>query len=151
MKKMILLAISLLSLTGCNNIETYSLKESGGFDISNIKSITASSSVYQSSAWAINEDVLSYLDTKYIKTDFDVEREFMSWPPNTAKDDAYVLHIETDIVYSLDIYPPITSNYYATFYISHSSRYMYFLGLDSYYRSLSKMPERFILLINQWN
>lgn len=151
MKKTILLAICLLLLTGCNNGETYSLKEASGFEVSNIKSITVSASVYQSSAWAVNEDAIAYLDAEYIKTDFDFDEEFGAWPPSTAKDDAYVLHIETDIVYSLDVYPPVTTNYCTIFFISHSSRYMYFLGLDSYYRSLSKMPERFILLINQWN
>ncbi|MFA7010257.1 MAG: lipoprotein [Bacilli bacterium] len=151
MKKTILLAVLLLSLTGCNNGETYSLKEASGFEISNIESIIVSASVYQSAAWAISEDAISYLEIKYIKTDFNIDEEFMAWPPSTAKDDAYVLHIETDIVYSLDVYPPVTSNYYTTFFISHSSRYMYFLGIDSCYRSLSKMPERFILLINQWN
>jgi len=151
MKKIILLVISLLLITGCNNVETYSLKEVSGFDTSNIKSITVSSSVYQSFAWAVSDDVLSYLDTRYIKTDFDIHSEFESWLPSTAKDDAYVLHIETDIIYSLDVYPPRTSNHYATFYISHSSRYMYFLGLNSCYQSLHKMSQRLILLLSAWN
>ena len=151
MKKILLLVISVLTLTSCNNAETYSLKEASGFEISNIKSMTVSAGVYQSAAWAVNEDAYAYLDIKYIKMDFDIQEEFESWPLEAVIDDAYVLHIETDIVCSLDVYPPITSNYYTTFYISHSSRYMYFLGLDSYYRSLSKMPRKFILLIYKWN
>ena len=121
MKKTILLAVLLLPLTGCNNGETYSLKEASGFEISNIESIIVSVSVYQSAAWAISEDAISYLEIKYIKTDFNIDEEFMAWPPSTAKDDAYVLHIETDIVYSLDVYPPVTSNYYTTFFIGHTS------------------------------
>ena len=72
MKKLITLALTFLgiiTITSCSNIETYSLKEAGGFEISNIAQIQASSSVYQSFAWPVSEETYQYFDCQYIKVD----------------------------------------------------------------------------------
>lgn len=145
MKKLITLALTFLgiiTITSCSNIETYSLKEAGGFEISNIAQIQASSSVYQSFAWPISEETYQYFDCEYIKVDFDINNEFLSSDTvSELKDDAYVLHAD---IKDVDIY----AEFGPTFFISHSTKYMYFDGVDGTYRSKDKMPSEFIGLIN---
>ena len=145
MKKLITLALTFLgiiTITSCSNIETYSLKEAGGFEISNIAQIQASSSVYQSFAWRVSEEAYKYFDCKYIKVDFDIDNEFLSSDTvSELKDDAYVLHAN---IKDVDIY----ADFGPTFFISHSTKYMYFDGVDGTYRSKYKMPLSFIRLIN---
>lgn len=145
MKKLIILALTFLgiiTMTSCSNKETYSLKEAGGFEISNIAQIKASSSVYQSAAWPVSEEMYQYFDCEYIKVDFDINNEFLSsCPPSESKDDAYVLHADIEGVDIYEDFGPI-------FYISHNTRYMYFDGVDGTYRSKDKMPSAFIELIN---
>lgn len=145
MKKLITLALTFLgiiTITSCSNIETYSLKEAGGFEISNIAQIQASSSVYQSFAWPVSEETYQYFDCQYIKVDFDIDNEFLSsGTVSELKDDAYVLHAD---IKDVDIY----ADFGPTFFISHSTKYMYFDGVDGTYRSKYKMPLSFIRLIN---
>ena len=145
MKKLITLALTFLgiiTITSCSNIETYSLKEAGGFEISNIAQIKASSSVYQSFAWRVSEETYQYFDCQYIKVDFDINNEFLSSDTvSELKDDAYVLHAD---IKDVDIY----ADFGPTFFISHSTKYMYFDGVDGTYRSKYKMPLSFIRLIN---
>ena len=145
MKKIITLALTFLgiiTITSCSNIETYSLKEAGGFEISNIAQIKASSSVYQSFAWRVSEETYKYFDCQYIKVDFDIDNEFLSSDTvSELKDDAYVLHAD---IKDVDIY----ADFGPTFFISHSTKYMYFDGVDGTYRSKYKMPLSFIRLIN---
>ena len=145
MKKIITLALTFLgiiTITSCSNIETYSLKEAGGFEISNIAQIQASSSVYQSFAWHVSEETYKYFDCEYIKVDFDINNEFLSsGTVSELKDDAYVLHAD---IKDVDIY----ADFGPTFFISHSTKYMYFDGVDGTYRSKDKMPSAFIGLIN---
>ena len=145
MKKLITLALTFLgifTITSCSNIETYSLKEAGGFEISNIAQIKASSSVYQSFAWRVSEEAYQYFDCQYIKVDFDINNEFLSSDTvSELKDDAYVLHAD---IKDVDIY----ADFGPTFFISHSTKYMYFDGVDGTYRSKYKMPLSFIRLIN---
>ena len=145
MKKIITLALTFLgiiTITSCSNIETYSLKEAGGFEISNIAQIKASSSVYQSFAWRVSEEAYKYFDCQYIKVDFDIDNEFLSsGTVSELKDDAYVLHAD---IKDVDIY----AEFGPTFFISHSTKYMYFDGVDGTYRSKDKMPSAFIGLIN---
>ena len=145
MKKLITLALTFLgiiTITSCSNIETYSLKEAGGFEISNIAQIQASSSVYQSFAWPVSEETYKYFDCQYIKVDFDIDNGFLSSDTvSELKDDAYVLHAD---IKDVDIYV----DFGPTFFISHSTKYMYFDGVDGTYRSKYKMPLSFIRLIN---
>ena len=145
MKKLITLALTFLgiiTITSCSNIETYSLKEAGGFEISNIAQIQASSSVYQSFAWHVSEETYKYFDCEYIKVDFDINNEFLSsGTVSELKDDAYVLHVD---IKDVDIY----ADFGPVFFISHSTKYMYFDGVDGTYRSKDKMPSAFIGLIN---
>ena len=145
MKKLITLALTFLgiiTITSCSNIETYSLKEAGGFEISNIAQIKASSSVYQSFAWRVSEETYQYFDCQYIKVDFDINNEFLSSDTvSELKDDAYVLHAD---IKDVDIY----ADFGLEFFISHSTKYMYFDGVDGTYRSKDKMPPAFIGLIN---
>ena len=145
MKKLITLVLTFLeiiTITSCSNIETYSLKEAGGFEISNIAQIKASSSVYQSFAWRVSEEAYPYFDCQYIKVDFDINNEFLSSDTvSELKDDAYVLHVD---IKDVDIY----AEFGPTFFISHSTKYMYFDGVDGTYRSKYKMPFEFIRLIN---
>ena len=145
MKKLITLALTFLgiiTITSCSNIETYSLKEAGGFEISNIAQIQASSSVYQSFAWRVSEETYQYFDCEYIKVDFDINNEFLSSDTvSELKDDAYVLHAD---IKDVDIY----ADFGLVFFISHSTKYMYFDGVDGTYRSKYKMPLSFIRLIN---
>ena len=145
MKKLITLALTFLgiiTITSCSNIETYSLKEAGGFEISNIAQIKASSSVYQSFAWRVSEEAYKYFDCQYIKVDFDINNEFLSSDTvSELKDDAYVLHAD---IKDVDIY----ADFGLVFFISHSTKYMYFDGVDGTYRSKYKMPLSFIRLIN---
>ena len=145
MKKLITLVLTFLgiiTITSCSNIETYSLKEAGGFEISNIAQIKASSSVYQSFAWRVSEETYKYFDCQYIKVDFDIDNEFLSsGTVSELKDDAYVLHAD---IKDVDIY----ADFGPTFFISHSTKYMYFDGVDGTYRSKYKMPLSFIRLIN---
>ena len=145
MKNLITLALTFLgiiTITSCSNIETYSLKEAGGFEISNIAQIQASSSVYQSFAWPVSEETYQYFDCQYIKVDFDINNEFLSSDTvSELKDDAYVLHAN---IKDVDIY----ADFGPTFFISHSTKYMYFDGVGGTYRSKYKMPLSFIRLIN---
>lgn len=145
MKKLITLVLTFLeiiTITSCSNIETYSLKEAGGFEISNIAQIQASSSVYQSAAWHVSEETYQYFDCEYIKVDFDIYNEFLSsGTVSELKDDAYVLHVD---IKDVDIY----ADFGPVFFISHSTKYMYFDGVDGTYRSKDKMPSAFIGLIN---
>ena len=145
MKNLITLALTFLgiiTITSCSNIETYSLKEAGGFEISNIAQIQASSSVYQSFAWRVSEETYQYFDCEYIKVDFDINNEFLSSDTvSELKDDAYVLHAD---IKDVDIY----ADFGLVFFISHSTKYMYFDGVDGTYRSKYKMPLSFIRLIN---
>ena len=145
MKKLITLALTFLgiiTIISCSNIETYSLKEAGGFEISNIAQIKASSSVYQSFAWHVSEETYQYFDCEYIKVDFDINNEFLSsGTVSELKDDAYVLHVD---IKDVDIY----ADFGPVFFISHSTKYMYFDGIDGTYRSKDKMPFAFIGLIN---
>ena len=145
MKKLITLALTFLgiiTITSCSNIETYSLKEAGGFEISNIAQIQASSSVYQSFAWRVSEEAYQYFDCQYIKVDFDINNEFLSSDTvSELKDDAYVLHVD---IKDVDIY----ADFGLVFFISHNTKYMYFDGVDGTYRSKDTMPSAFIGLIN---
>lgn len=93
MKKMSFLLALLFLLTSCNQ-QTYSFKEVTGFETSDITQMQVSSSVYQSLAWFVDEKYYSYLDCSYILVSFDINEQFMGWPPSEAKDDAVVIHLE---------------------------------------------------------
>ena len=140
---MFLTFFAMLTMASCTNTPTYSLKEAGGFEISNISSISASTSVYQSLCWPIEKESYSYLDCKYIKVDFDIQKEYLSsWPPSELQDDAYVLHAE---ISDSDTY----ANTGLVFFISHNSNYLYFDGLEGTYRSQEKMSSKFIDMIQK--
>jgi len=131
--------IIVIFMTSCSSSKTYSFKEAIGYEITDINSIVASESVYQSLAWSISDEVYEYLDCKFVKVDFDINSEYLStWPPSELKDDAYVLHTYIE---GLDSG--------INFYISHNTRYMYFNGIDGTYRTENKIPEEFIDIIKQ--
>ena len=144
MKKILVFGFILLlicTLVSCTNNKTYSLKEAGGFEISNISGVSASESVYQSSAWPISIDAYQYLDCKYIKVDFNIQEEYLSsWPSSEEKDDAYCLYVDVENVDTYIEFGPI-------FYISHNTGYMYFDGIDGTYRSKNPVPNNFIEMI----
>lgn len=126
-------------LTSCNLNDTFSLKDATGFDANDISSIQYSESVFHSSAWYVSSDTFSYLDCDYIKVDFSIKDEF--YPKNSTNevnDYAYQLFVTFD-----------SSNTQKNgetygFYISYSSLYMYFDGIDATYRSVDSMPSSFI-------
>ena len=93
MKKMSFLLASLFLLTSCSQ-QTYSLKEVAGLEVSSITQMQVSSDVYQSYAWTVDEKYYSYLDCSYILVSFDINEQFMGWPPKESKDDAIVIHLE---------------------------------------------------------
>lgn len=90
----------------------------------------------------VSEETYQYFDCEYIKVDFDINNEFLSSATvSELKDDAYVLHVD---IKDVDIY----ADFGLVFFISHSTKYMYFDGVDGTYRSKYKMPSAFIGLIN---
>ena len=139
-KKLLIISwVIVIFMISCSSAKTYSFKEASGFEVSSLKSITASESVYQSLAWPVSDEVHDYLDCEFVKVDFDINAEFLStWPPSELKDDAYVLHSDID---GLEVG--------INFFISHNTRYMYFNGTDGTYRSKNKMPTEFIDIIKQ--
>lgn len=148
MKEQFLLAIPLLLLLGCAASDTYSFQGAVGLQRSNIESIMVSASVHYSYAWTVSEETYAYLDTSYIKTDFDILEEFgMTSEGDQGNDDAYVLHITFDDTCLNES----GGRLYLTFYVSHTTRYMYFEGVDSAYHSVEQMPDSFISLINDVN
>ena len=132
-------------MASCSTSDTYSLKDASGFEVSEITSVQASESVYQSLAWSIPKEAYAYFDCPYVKADFDINATyFSSWPPSELEDDAYVLHVETEALKA-------SGQGGLTFVISHNTKYMYFNGLDATYRSKDAMPSKFIDLIKADN
>ena len=145
MKKMSFLLVLLFLLTSCNQ-QTYSFKEVTGFEVSNITQMQVSSSVYQSLAWIVDEKYYSYLDCSYILVSFDIDEQFMGWPPKESKDDAIVIHLER-------LHPSYKKYYAPLFYISHKNHYMYVQSNEEgkCFRSKYVMPNSFIMGITTWN
>ena len=132
-------------MASCSAPDTYSLKDASGFGVSEITSVQASESVYQSLAWSIPKEAYAYFDCPYVKADLDINATyFSSWPPSELEDDAYVLHVETEALKA-------SGQGGLTFVISHNTKYMYFDGLDATYRSKDAMPSKFIDLIKTDN
>ena len=130
-----------IAMNSCSANETYSLKEVAGFEISEIASVQASESVYQSLSWPISKEAYSYLDRPYVKVDFDINATYFStWPPSELKDDAYVLRAGTDAIEAGGLGG-------VTFIISHNTKYIYFDGLAGTYRSKDPAPSVFVDLI----
>lgn len=139
MKKIITFIMSLVGLlfiSSCGNEETYSLKDISKSEVSNISTIMASTSAFQSASWPLSDTSYSYLDTKYIKTDFNIEEEFMKYPPKEDQDDAYIMHVD------------FNDSATHIFYISHKTNYMYYKGIEYTYRSLDIVPKELIDIIN---
>ena len=144
MKKSVALFLLPLLLTGCVN-QTYSFNEAYGFEITDITELQVSESVYQSFAWKVDIEYKTYFECDYILVDFDINKEYLTkWPPQEGQDDAYVVHVDTN----LNI-----NNQFASeiFYISHQTQYMYAnSGIEGKsYRSKDKMPSSFIQAISQ--
>ncbi|MBO8462255.1 MAG: hypothetical protein IAA85_06050 [Firmicutes bacterium] len=132
----ILAATSVLS--SCASSDIFSLKDATNFEVKDIISIQFSESVFHSSAWYVSSDTYSYIDCDYIKVDFSIEDEF--YPKNLTNevnDNAYQLFVTFD---SSDT----QKNSELDFYISYTSLYMYFDGIDATYRSSDPMPSSFI-------
>ena len=132
----ILAATSVLS--SCASSDIFSLKDATNFEVKDIISIQFSMSIFHSSAWYVSSDTYSYLDCDYIKVDFSIEDEF--YPKNLTNevnDNAYQLFVTFD---SSDT----QKNSELDFYISYTSLYMYFDGIDATYRSSDPMPSSFI-------
>ncbi len=142
MKKMSFLLALLFLLTSCNQ-RTYSFKEVTGFEVSDITQMQVSSSVYQNLAWVVDKKYHSYLDCAYILVNFDIDEQFMGWPPNESKDDAITIHLEF-------LYP---LNYSEVFFISHKSHYMYVRSNKEgkCFRSKYVMSNSFIIGITKWS
>ena len=139
MKKIITFIMSLVGLlfiSSCGNEETYSLKDISKSEVSNISTIMASTSAFQSASWPLSDTSYSYLDTKYIKTDFNIEEEFMKYPPKEDQDDAYIMRVD------------FNDSATHIFYISHKTNYMYYKGIEFTYRSLDIVPKELIDIIN---
>ena len=145
MKKMSFLLILLFLLTSCNQ-QIYSLKEVAGLEVPSITRMQVSSSVYQSLAWTVDEQYYSYLDCSYVLVNFDIDEQFMGWPPKESKDDAIVIHLERQ-------HPSYKKYYAPLFYISHKSHYMYTYSSEEgkCFRSKYVMPNSFIIGITTWN
>ena len=133
----ILAATSVLS--SCASSDIFSLKDAINFEVKDIISIQFSESVFHSSAWSVSSDTYTYLDCDYIKVDFSIKDEF--YPKNSTNevnDNAYTLFVTFD---SSDTQK---NGETYIFYISYSSLYMYFDGIDATYRSSDPMPSSFI-------
>ena len=146
MKKMSFLLTLLFLLTSCNQ-QIYSFKEVTGFETSDITQMQVSSSVYQSLAWIVDEKYYSYLDCSYILVSFDINEQFMGWPPSEAKDDAICIRISAENFHPFDMW------YSGIFYISHKSHYMYTYSSEEgkCIRSKYVMSNSFIIGITKWN
>ena len=146
MKKMSFLLVLLFLLTSCNQ-QTYSFKEVTGFKVSNITQMQVSSSVYQSLAWFVDEKYYSYLGCSYVLVDFDIDEQFMGWPPNESKDDAICIRISAENFHPYDMW------HSGLFYISHRSHYMYTYSSEEgkCFRSKYVMSNSFIIGITTWN
>ena len=125
-------------MASCSAEKTYSLEEAAGFATSEISSIQASGSVYQSLAWLLPKEVYPYLDCRFIQVDFDINAAYFStWPPSELKDDAYVLRVGTPALEA-------SGQGGMLFIVSHSTKHMYFDGLTGTYRSKDAMPSEFV-------
>ena len=147
MKKSCYFLLLLFLLTSCNN-RRYSLKEVAGFEVSDISQMQVSASVYQSAAWFIDEKYYSYMDCKFILVDFSIDEQFFNaWPPSKAKDDAVCIRISAKNFHPYDMW------YSGLFYISHKSHYMYTYSSEEgkSFRSVNRMPNKFIIEITSWN
>ena len=146
MKKIQLFLLLPFLLTSCND-KTYSLKEMVGFEASDITGMQVSSSVYRSLAWFVDEKYYSYLECSYVLVSFDIDEQFMGWPPSEAKDDAVCVHVDAESSHPYDMW------YSAIFYISHKSHYMYIRSIEEgkSFRSVNVMPNKFIIEITSWN
>ncbi len=138
------LIIASFCLSSCEGHQTYTLKESAGFDVWNMTSMNARASVYQSFCWSVGRDAFSYFSQSYVETDFDIGKTFFNESQNSrsVKEDAYCLQVTTDLIDESN-----QSNLTFNFYISHNNRYMYFDGVGSTFRSKKKMSYYFIKLI----
>ena len=137
--------MSVAVMVSCSTSDACSLKDASGFEVSEITSVQASESVYQSLTWNVPKEAYAYLDCPYVKVDFDINATyFSSWPPSELEDDAYVLHVETETLET-------NGKGGMTFVISRNTKYMYFDGLDATYRSKDAMPSKFIDLIKADN
>lgn len=136
----------LFLLTSCNQ-QIYSFKEVTGFETSDITQMQVSSSVYQNLAWVVDKKYHSYLDCAYILVNFDIDEQFMGWPPSEAKDDAICIRISAENFHPYDMW------YSGIFYISHKSHYMYTCSSEEgkCIRSKYVMPNSFIIGITKWN
>lgn len=146
MKKMSFLLVLLFLLTSCNQ-QTYSFKEVTDFEVTNITQMQVSSSVYQSLAWFVDEKYYSYLGCSYVLVNFDIDEQFMGWPPSESKDDAICIRISAENFHPYDMW------YSGLFYISHKSHYMYKYSSEEgkCFRSKYVMPNSFIIGITKWN
>lgn len=61
-------------MTSCSSTKTYSFEEASGFEVTSLNSIVASESVYQSLAWPISDEVYEYLDLKFVKANFNMQK-----------------------------------------------------------------------------
>lgn len=145
MKKIPLFLLLPFLLTSCNQ-QIYSFKEVTGFETSDITQMQVSSGVYQSFALVVDKKYYSYLDCAYILVNFDIDEQFMGWPPNQQKDDAICIHIVAENV------QPYDTTYSPVFYISHKTHYMYIGSSEEgkCLRSKYVMPNSFIIGIT-WN
>ena len=137
MRKTLIAAFVCLSLlSGCSkNTDIFSFADATGVEINNILSISVSLGVEYSSTQPYYGDY-SFLDTKYIKDDFNVYNEFLDY--SKQESDAICLHVTTDIL--LETYP--TQNYTFNLYISKSSHYLYYgVSSDYSFRSLNKISK----------
>ena len=146
MKKIIFAAfLSLTILSSCSysgetsyNGETFSFEDVTGIETTNILNINVSPEADTSSVRPYYYSDYSFLDTKYIKEDFNIYDKFFDFSKENVED-VIGLNIVTNTI--IETYPP--QNYIINMYISKSSHYLYYgkSSSDFSYRSLNKISD----------
>lgn len=148
--KLLLLGFISLTVGACasNNATYYSFENITSVSTSHIDSIGVSASVATSFAWQYKYDDYTFLDTKYVLVDYNIDNELITWPKSEEDDDAICLYIKTDVV--LEVYPERIVSFNA--YISHKTHYLYFGrangDANKAYRSLNKISDKYINKLN---
>ena len=133
--------LSLLALNGCRYDYgvSFPLTAAIGTDVSHVTGINVSASPWTSFAWSYPSNDYSFLNTRFVKTEFSIYDEFIG-DYGDMKGGSMVLDIQTDI-----------DNFSATMYLDYSTHYLYcgneFEGAKEAFRSKNQISDYYFDLL----
>lgn len=135
-------------LNGCvtDNGNYSSFQDVTGITISDINEFKISENVTASFAWQYQYDDYTFLNTKYVKVNFNIKNELLDKPLSDGGG-AICLHFMTDVL--LETYP--VQHYSFDMYIGQKDHYLYYGSTmensEEAYRSFSKIPDKYLAMI----